>query len=230
MLISYKHKFIFIHVAKNAGQSITNALMPFAANKFQKKLNFIIPYRYQLKINTKLKQYTNISYYPQPYSDHIRGAVLRNKMGETEFRSFFSFAIVRNPWEWVLSNYTYACQNPRHDQHKFINSFKNFTDYCEWLCDDSNKVSCQSDYVYDEQNSQVISFIGRFENLDNDFQYICQKIGINASLPRYNVSSKSKNKIFTLEKRTIDLIGNKFKKDIRLFGYNIEEILNERNN
>ena len=65
MLISKRHNFIFIHVPKAAGQSVTNALMPHAATRWQCILSPLIPFRYQLKIFTKIKTFTNISFHPK---------------------------------------------------------------------------------------------------------------------------------------------------------------------
>tara|TARA_R100000027_G_scaffold38198_1_gene28162 strand:+ start:11653 stop:11919 length:267 start_codon:yes stop_codon:yes gene_type:complete len=83
MIISEKFNFIFVHVPKVGGQSIANALMPYAATSWQRALNNVVPYRYQLKIFTKFKQYSRgrIAFMPHPYDDHIRGPKLRETMG-----------------------------------------------------------------------------------------------------------------------------------------------------
>ncbi|MDB4409384.1 sulfotransferase family protein [Gammaproteobacteria bacterium] len=88
MLISIKRKFIFVHIYKNAGSSITNALMPFASNKWQ-------------RITSRALKNFNISprFRLQSFPDHIKASELINIMGKEAFETFFSFAIIRNPWD-----------------------------------------------------------------------------------------------------------------------------------
>jgi hypothetical protein len=220
MLLSRRHKFIFIHVHKVGGQSLTNALMPYAAVPWQRALNCLIGYRYQLKIYTKLKQYSKdrLAFEPQPFNDHIRGPELCERLGEEDFKQFFSFAFVRNPWAWVLSNYAYARSNPRHWQHKHVSSFKNFEDFCVWQYESVKNPALQYDYVFNKQGQQVLDFVGRQETIEKDFERICQKLGINASLPRYNVSTAGGYR-GKYSDRARSLIAEQFAQDIDAFGY-----------
>jgi hypothetical protein len=218
MLLSQKHKFIFIHVAKVAGQSITSALMPFAATAWQKCLSPIIPYRYQLKAYTKLKQHLGISFMPQPHADHIRAAALREEMGWEVFESYYSFAFVRDPWAWVLSNYTYARRNPRHWRHKLVHAFKDFDEYCRWFCTEDEKIKFQKDYVFDDKGRQVVDFIGKMENIEADFAHICGHLGIRASLPHFN-ASRHESHLQHYSDELFELVKETFAEDIRLLGY-----------
>lgn len=218
MLISEKHKFIFIHIAKVAGQSVTNALMPYAAKPWQRSLNVLCPYRYQLKLYSKLKQYGGISFMPQPFPDHVHSSIVREKMGKEVFRSYYSFAFVRNPWAWVLSNYTYGLSNPRHSRHDLYKSFDSFSEYLMWHCREDRKIKFQRDYVCDDQGNVIIDFVGKQERLANDFSIICKTIGVQTSLPTLNVSRHSNyRESYTNETRL--LVRETFKEDIELFDY-----------
>ena len=218
MLISNKYRFIFVHVHKVAGQSITNALIPYAAEPWQKYLSTVIPYRIQLKVFTKIKQYGGKGFSPQPFADHISGPVLRDALGAARFDQYFSFAFVRNPWDWVLSQYTYAKKNPRHHMHKKYNSFQNFNEFCRWHCTENPSIKFQKNYVFDKKGRQVVNFIGKQEYLRRDFKYVCEQIGINAVLPHYNQSRKeSYQKHYSDE--SMELVSRTFSEDIRLLSY-----------
>ena len=82
------------------------------------------------------------------------------------------------------------------------------------------KKTSQKEIYYDStQGDILVDFIGKFENLEKDFNFICEKIGIDAELPHINYS-KRKNKYrdyYTEETR--DLIGEYYKEEIELFGY-----------
>ena len=204
MLISYKKKFIFIHIYKNAGTSITTALTPFAMNKWQRGLGRVLS-----KFNISLAT-------AQQYASHIRAFELIDEMGKDVFKSFFSFAIVRNPWDWQVSLYTYALKEPAHHQHDLIKNLGSFDKYIEWRV--ANEVRFQKDFIYSKDGEQLVDFIGRFERLEEDFQTICSRIGIAASLPKLNVSNEQSYQHYYTD-RTMKLVKDAFEPDISIFGY-----------
>jgi hypothetical protein len=205
MLLSRKHKFIFIHVYKNAGTSITNALLPFAAGKWQwlasrafKKLNVSAPFD------------------PSPFPMHSKAPEIMQAMGREAFDSYFSFAIVRNPWDWQVSLYNYMRKDPIHPQHELAKTFGSFDEYIRWRC--KEEVRYQKDFIYSDDNQLLVDFVGRFERLDEDFHTICSRIGITASLPKLNVSNETPYRKFYTEE-TQDLVRRAFDPDIKLLGY-----------
>jgi predicted AAA+ superfamily ATPase len=133
MLRSRKYNFIFIHVYKNAGTSITSALKPFSDNCFNKKFG-------------QLLRLANINYFSSLfYPDHITASMLADKIGRQKFSSYFSFAIVRNPWDWQVSLYNYMLENAsHHHQRKLVKSFKSFDDYIGWRCNE--EIRYQKDF------------------------------------------------------------------------------------
>jgi hypothetical protein len=207
MLISSKYRFIFIHVYKNAGSSITSALKPFAQNKWQKFVN-------------PLGKILGISHFdPKPYPSHIHATDLMSKMGRKSFDSYFKFGIVRNPWDWQVSLYTYVLGKPSHPLHEKVKRFRNFDEYLDWRY--TKPVTYQKSFLFSEKNEQLVDFIGRFEKLDSDFSIICSKIGINAKLGRRNISRIKPYREY-YNKQTIELVRKAFKPDIELFNYDFE--------
>lgn len=206
MLLSKSRRLLFIHIYKNAGTSITEALLPFAAPKMQRRL-FNLCERYNLP-NTYLD--------PQPYPIHISAPELIEVMGAKQFNSYYSFAFVRNPWDWQVSLYNYMLGSPDHYQYELIQSFESFDQYLEWRCCDD--VRFQKDFIYSADGELLVDFVGRFENIDADFQQVCSRIGIETTLPRLNVSNATPYRQFYNE-RTIELVRQVFEPDIALFGY-----------
>ena len=56
---------------------------------------------------------------------------------------------------------------------------------------------------------------------NDDFDKVCSEIGVNAHLPRLNVSNKKPYQEY-YSKKSIKLVSEAFHSDIELFGYDFE--------
>jgi hypothetical protein len=156
---------------------------------------------------------------PQPMEGHVTAAQIAAEMGVDEFQSYFSFAIVRNPWDWQVSLYTFASKSTRHRQHQLVAGFADFNEYLRWRC--REEVRFQKSYLYSTEGEQLVDFIGRYENLEADFQSICRRIGVEEELPVLNVSkTKPYQEYYTPETR--ELVRKIFAPDIETFHYTFE--------
>lgn len=217
MLISYSKKFIFVHNYKVAGTSIGSALSNYNNRSFCES-----SMTDQLKILLGL--------YPGIYScqfyDHINAVNLKRKLPKYIFDKYYKFGFVRNPWAWQVSQYNYMLKLETHKQHKLIKSMRNFDEYIEWRVSpnlNSANLYYQKDFFYDK-NVCLVDFIGRMENLRTDFDKICKRIGIIASLPHLNRSRDDDNFLEFYTQKSIDMVFEIFKEDIQLFGYSKPEL------
>ena len=155
---------------------------------------------------------------PQPFDDHVKANEVVDSMGTEAFKSYFSFAFVRNPWAWVLSRYTYTLKNPRHKRHQLVTGGGSFEGYLQWLSNEEELFYLQKDFVCNSEGERLVNFIGKQEQLDNDFAHVCGAIGINATLPVFNVSSSSSYRDFyTTDSRK--LVEDMYAEDIEYFKY-----------
>ena len=208
MLISEKHNFIFIHIYKNAGNSITHALRPFALSQWQ----------WRARQGLEILSIPSPFFDPHPFNGHIKASEIIDSLGRDKFNCFFSFAIVRNPWDWQVSLYNYMLKDKTHHQHELAKELGNFEEYIKWRCE--NEVRYQKDFIYSSNNELLVNFVGRYENLGTDFNLICSRIGISASLPKLNVSNYKPYQDYYTEK-TRDLVRQAFEPDIKTFDYSL---------
>ncbi|WP_309383358.1 sulfotransferase family 2 domain-containing protein [Cerasicoccus frondis] len=206
MLISKKNKFIFVHIFKNAGTSINAALRPFAMS----------PWQWQIQKKLKEAKVPSPFYDPHPFDPHSKASEIIDLIGQETFDSYFSFAIVRNPWDWQVSLYTYMLKYETHYQHELVKKLGSFEEYIKWRC--AEDVRFQKDFIYSESNELLVDYVGRFENLDEDFQQICSRIGVTASLPKLNKSNAKPYQDFYNDK-TRELVRDTFSADIELLNY-----------
>jgi len=201
MLISKKRKFIFIHIYKTAGTSVTYALRPRWINVMHHLIEKINP-------TTQFGQGS--------FPIHIKARELIQAIGKETFDSYFSFAIVRNPWDWQVSLYKYMLIDTYLPQHDLAKSFGSFDNYIRWRC--AEEVRFQKDFICLEDGELLVDFVAKYERLDADFKIICSRIGLSASLPKLNVSNTKPYRQFYNEE-TKELVRRAYEPDIRLFGY-----------
>ena len=79
----------------------------------------------------------------------------------------------------------------------------------------------QTQWVVDENNQRIVDFIGKYEDLENDFNSILKEIGLQQiNLTIHNKSKKKENKKIKIEKDDLDFLYHRFKNDFDLFEYN----------
>lgn len=205
MLISHRHRFIFVHIYKNAGSSIVAALKPYAVPWWQQKI-----------CNAVRHLGVVAPFDPERFHPHILAIDLMKALGKEKYSSYFSFAIVRNPWDWQVSMYKYVLSDTAHHQHELFKSFGSFDNYIQWRCQESGRQ--QRDFIYSPEGNLLVDFVGRFERLDEDFAEICSRIGISASLPKLNVSNNKPYREFYTDE-TKELVRKTFAVDCETFGY-----------
>lgn len=68
-----------------------------------------------------------------------------------------------------------------------------------------------------------VDFIGRFEKIDEDFDHIAGRLGLDVSLPRRNAgTSRPRDYRQLYTDRTAEIVAKAYARDIALFGYDFE--------
>lgn len=208
MILSHTKKFIYIHVYKVAGTSIRSVLQEYSDLS---RADFPVAENVKFYLGKRIKFLSRWAI------DHIHAHKIKSHLPGDVFDSYFKFAFVRNPWDWQVSLYHYMLQSKIHPQHELITRMNTFDEYIEWRinCD----METQREFIYDANGKLLVDFVGKFENLQEDFNMICSKIPISqAKLPFANKSKHAFYKNY-YNTHTKTLIANAFKKDIETFNY-----------
>ena len=216
MLISNEKKFIIIHNYKVAGSSITEALGPYADQNHSKTTNWD---RLLIKAGILPK------HYPAKYPWHITAQALKQTLKNT-FDDYFKFGFSRDPWDWQVSLYMFMLKNPAHKQHELIRKMKGFDEYLDWRVHEDLELQKKAFY---EGDHCLMDFIGKIENIEADFQYICQQINVTAAVPHVNKSRENNHYLTYYNHQLIDLVYEAFYPDIKAFGYQKPVIEGELN-
>ena len=194
MLVSDSHKFVFHHVPKTGGSSITAALAPFC-NRWKG----VLP---EEKHGWQV-QFHRIGMHTQLEIIKSAGELLAE---------YFSFAFVRNPYEVVVSAWDY----------EKIKNFDIYVE--QQIFTGLQICARRSQYAHlsDEEGNLLVDYIGKYENFSEDFYKIIDAIQVPLMLiPKRNMRKERKTldykKYYTPLSR--EIVEEKYQKDLTYFGY-----------
>lgn len=198
MLISRKKKFVFIHIPKNAGSTIRTILSPYASSQA---------------------------------GTHFHAGARDLSLPDI----YYKFAFVRDPWERMVSIYEFTKKryNETPDAYKHMAGYNQLNwEFSDWLLKGSMwegnfkaniipsvQRRSQEYYVNDEAGNQLVDFIGRVDNFNNDIQTVLNHLGIPAvDIPIINSTSYNDYRSYYTQKE-IDFISEHFRWEIGKYGY-----------
>ena len=205
MPISHEYQCIFIHIPRTGGSSIEDALaLKNASNEEDlATLSGWID-------SPELREQQFVS----PVLQHLALSEIRRLVPDDTLSNYFVFAIVRNPWDRLLSNYLFE-RNHFFHFHPDAQAYMALTDYIDQL--NPFLRQSQSDFVEDPHG--LLDFVGRFENLDSDFSHIAARLHHRPTpLAHLNrTRHEHYSRYYCDESR--DKIADLFARDIETFGY-----------
>ena len=208
MILSLSHRFIFVHVSKSAGTSIQVALRNFV---HEPDCLWIHRLRNRMGLEWDYRRIR--------FPEHVTAHRLRRQLPPDIYDSYFKFAFVRNPWDWVVSQYHYLLSTPSHRHHGRVCAMSGLEEYIEFEIA-RNKRS-QSEFIIDENGKILVDYIGRFENLSRDFASVCDKLNVSAELPRINTTVHEDYRTYYSDSSR-ERVAEHWGEDIARFFYNFE--------
>lgn len=167
-----------------------------------------------------LKQRTELFRKIKQYNyGHSKAKELKEALPPEIFNNFYKFTFVRNPWDYLVSAYHYIVQTAHHPRNELFKSFGGFANYVEYHA--SEKRELQRDFVLSDSGELLVDFIGHYETLQQDFETVCKRIGIDSQLPHRNRSThKDFREYYTPETRA--RVAELYQGDIEFFGYDFD--------
>ena len=175
-MISHAHRCIFIHIPKTAGTSIEKVLGHFDELKRGVQDHRPISVIEPLTFDDLLKTF-------------FRGQIflLRRQLKKvihdrrTNFRqaydTYFKFTIVRNPWARVFSWYQNVMRDELHQQRFNLDKTCTFQDFLNSQIGQF-EIKPQLYWILDKKKQNPLNFVGRFEKLKTDFEFVATRIGL----------------------------------------------------
>ncbi|RLA18258.1 MAG: sulfotransferase [Gammaproteobacteria bacterium] len=200
MVISHQHHFVFLHLPKTAGTSIEVAL----GLRYGRTGGW------------------------DPNSCEIVGETKHHVVPAAIPQDYTVFTFVRNPWDRILSYYMFR-REPRNAKRRNIHPDERRISFRDWLLrlDEFRRyrrINAAFTIAVDNQ-SRIIGdlpqFVGRFENLTEDLNIICERVGVEpTALSNVNPTvHKTEAYAYYYTDETRDIVARLYREDIDRFGY-----------
>jgi hypothetical protein len=161
---------------------------------------------------------------PNEHGGHQTAIQHMQHVGNREYTKYYSFGFVRNPWDRAVSLYQYCLDTYLADRYKDTIDFSGFKSFVETSCGTKTPfknihMKPQSKYLF-HGNKQVVDFVGRFENLEQDAQKIFEHIGVSFPSQMLHTNKTQRDDYQSYyDESTKKIIQSTFAEDIHNFGY-----------
>lgn len=214
MIINNRYRFIYLHVPKTAGTTVSTVLHEYSGpvdldlggvlNDTAHDLNELWSERWGLE-------------------KHSSARKAKDVLGEKLWNDYFKFAFVRNPFAKTYSAYKF------HKLHKAFDSILDTMTFGEYLRSDLFKelkllgARSQREFLAPIKD---IDFIGRQEELSRDLAFIRSMIEKRpirpAALNQLNRTSKG-DEWKSMTESDMDIIREVLEADFKAFGYSLDD-------
>ena len=214
MLLSVKYNFLFVHIAKTGGTSVRAALAP---------LRWKDPLYIPQFIASRLSHLTGhriASKLPR----HARIIAAKEMLPQELFDKLFKFTFVRNPWDLQVSSWHHL----KRERPQLVEHIANFNDFIRWkLAPDrpyqyhvDTSIELQTDYLKDLDGTILVDFIGKYENLQEDYEEVCRQIRIKPPpLPHKRQAKSREGYRNYYDAELAELVADYFQSDVEAFEY-----------
>ena len=161
------------------------------------------------------------SYKKYVYRAHEKILTAKRLMPKELFGCYFKFAFVRNPWERLVSEYEFLLNRPQHGRHRRVMKLDSFGDFIHMQ---TNRHDAHQLNMLCDRNGQLLAdFVGKLENMDNDWKMVCELINIPyQALPRRKfIERKPYQSYYDNERK--QLVAKHWAREIDFFEYNYND-------
>lgn len=193
MIVSHKHKFIFIKTRKTAGTSIEIALSQYCGpddiitpmSEVDEAKRSELGFRGAQNYLADKSEYGFMDWLrllrgkkKRRFFNHVPASIVREQVGSDVWDSYYKFTFERNPYDKAVSKYFWSTKKKQQPP--------NINDYLQ---------NCQAYKIsnwdlYSLGENLAVDFVGKFENLAEDLE----KVRLKLSLPGELVLPHTKGK------------------------------------
>lgn len=209
LVISHEHKAIFVHIPKTGGQSVEQMFLEDLGLTWEERAPLLLRPNDDPSIGPDRLAHL--------YADEY---VSKGHISQKDFDSYFKFAVVRNPYDRIVSEYLYRFQSTPFWKtpapHRFVNQT-----YPDDFTDVARHMVPQVRYVMDGAGQLLVDEIVPLENIKAGMAALSERIfGKHRDVPHRNkTKADNKAKKERVRARIAPLIAERYRADFEAFGY-----------
>lgn len=215
-MISHEHKAIFIHIPKCAGSSIESILGGKRDHFSLRMLQRPVPFKLAL---TNVENAKDLLRTAKVKLDKSRSS--RLLITEDQYSSYFKFSVVRNPWARCFSWYKNVLRDENHRSRFNVAVDASFGSFLESFIG-RGVLKPQTYWLRDYDGNIGVDFIGRFEHLEDDFEFIKNRLSLGDVLLPHHKNGMNEPYVDAYNKHLRDLVNHYYAEEISMFGYKFD--------
>ena len=224
MILSHRHRFIFVRTRKTASSSteialssvtgsddVVTPIMEEDQRPGHGARNYTVPWsqrtaygKFRTALGSKKAKYLG-------YHNHIGAAEIRALAGDQAWSDYFKFAVERNPWDRQVSHYHWELRKKENKP-----SFESF------LKTPALKPQMSNWQIYTIDGKIAVDRVLRFDRLEAELTEVADRLGI-APLPDLGKAKRgtrtNRNYRDYYNGETRDLVGRWYAREIDAFGF-----------
>ncbi|MFC4821009.1 sulfotransferase family 2 domain-containing protein [Dokdonella ginsengisoli] len=208
MIISHRHRFVFVAIPKTGTHSVRQALRTILGPDDLEQVGLFVRKRFPFP------ELANVPH------GHISAAQIRPVLGEETFAGYFKFAFVRNPFDRFVS----YCAFVSRDTGDFERAPLAFMKYVirELRPFDHILFRPQCEFLVDANGTLLMDYVGRTEEMQASYDTICARLGVASTpLERVNASSHRPYAAY-YDEELVAMVAQLYRDDLALFNYRFD--------
>jgi hypothetical protein len=223
VIISHTHRYIFIKSEKTAGTSVEAALSKHCTDN-----DVVTPLGDYWFNRGERGEWIHSSMNAEGFFQHDPAAEVKRKVSPEIWENYFKFSITRNPWDRVVSNFSWEARNKaalrpaRRWYHRLGIPFNEFDETAKLFHGFVAGDWTTNDRFYLLDGALCVDFVIRYERLSADLGEVCRRVGLPpVALPHLKSGLRQGGHTYReyYDEASRAIVSERHVNDIRLFGY-----------
>lgn len=205
MIISHRHRFIFVAVPKTGTHSVRQALREHLGEEDLEQVGLFVNKRFPFEELAKIRH------------GHLSLRQIRPYLQDPPFQDYFKFAFVRNPFDRFVS----YCAFMTREKGNFSQSPQGVMETILFKMRPLDHILFrpQHELLVDDDGRLLTDHVGRVEEMQASYDAVCARIGIpTATLGQVNSSRRDGYRDY-YNPALIEGVATLYRRDLELFGY-----------
>jgi hypothetical protein len=208
MIISHRHRFLFVAIPKTGTHSVRQALRAHLAEDDLEQVGLFVNRRFPFADLAAIRH------------GHLSLRQVQPVLQPGQFESYFKFAFVRNPFDRFVS----YCAFMSRDSGQFASDARGFMKQVLFQVRPEQHILFQPQHLLltDADGDVLSDYVGRVEEMQAGYDQVCRQLGFeSAPLGRVNSSQRGDYREY-YDAELIAGVSEYYRRDLELFSYSFD--------